>query len=222
VFDFGTSDRGTNANGIGTNYIIFTPARGGSLLAGFEETTVNPFGDVVDPEALVLTAPAPLSIGQEVYLAITYDPLANSSQLYLNGSLINSSSNAVNITSKFTDYSDWLGRSQWQRDPLFSGSYDEFRVWEGVLSDQEIASHFAAGPNQQFVTSRPVISITHSADDVVLSWPADGTAGFQLESTTDLLAPAWVAVTNGISVSGGSYSVIVPSNAGRSFYRLKQ
>ena len=222
VFDFGTSDRGTNANGIGTNYIIFTPARGGSLLVGFEETTVNPFGDVVDPEALVLTAPAPLSIGQEVYLAITYDPLANSSQLYLNGSLINSSSNAVNITSKFTDYSDWLGRSQWQRDPLFSGSYDEFRVWEGVLNDQEIASHFAAGPNQQFVTSRPVISITHSANGVVLSWPADGTAGFQLESTTDLLAPAWVAVTNGISVSGGSYSVIVPSNAGRSFYRLKQ
>jgi hypothetical protein len=87
VFDFGISDRGTNANGIGTNYVIFTTARGGSEVPGFEETTVNPFGNAVDPESLVLTGPGPMPIGQEVYIAITYDPLGGSNKLYLNGVL---------------------------------------------------------------------------------------------------------------------------------------
>lgn len=222
VFDFGISDRGTNANGIGTNYVIFTPSRGGTELPGFEETTVNPFGTVVDADALVLTGANPMPIGQEVYIAVTYDPLTNSSRLYLNGVLVNTSSNALNATSRFMDYSDWLGRSQWQRDPLFSGSYDEFRIWEGVLSDQEIASHFAAGPNEQFVTSRPVINLARTGNGVLLSWPADGTAGFQLESTPSLVHPNWAAVTNGVTSANGSYSAFVPSSAAAAFYRLRQ
>jgi len=222
VFDFGISDRGTNANGIGTNYVIFTPARGGTELPGFEETTVNPFGDIVDPQALILMGSEPMPIGQEVYIAVTYDPLRSSTRLYLNGALVNSSSNAVNATSRFMDYSDWLGRSQWQRDPLFNGSYDEFRIWEGVLSDQQIASHYAAGPNQQFVTSRPVINLTGSATGLRLSWPADGTAGFQLETKPGLLVPTWVPVTNSITFSNGSYSVFLPTKAASAFYRLAQ
>ena len=222
VFDFGISDRGTNANGIGTNYVIFTPARGGTGLPGFEETTVNPFGEVVDPEALVLTGPDPMPIGEEVYIVLTYDPLGSSTRLYFNGALVNASSNVVNATSRFMDYSDWLGRSQWQRDPPFSGSYNEFRIWEGVLSDQQIASHFAAGPNQQFVTSRPAINITPSAKGVLLSWPGDGTAGFQLQTTSRLSVPSWVPVTNVIALSNGTYSVWLPSRPGSAFYQLKQ
>lgn len=223
VFDFGISDRGTNANGIGTNYVIFTTARGGAGLPGFEETTVNPFGNVVDPQALVLTGPEPMPIGQEVYIAVTYDPLGSSTRLYFNGRLANSSSNAVNATSSFTDYTDWLGRSQWDRDPFFSGSFDEFRIWEGILSDQEIASHYAAGPDQQFVTSRPIMNIARGQGSVLLSWPADGTAGFQLESAPALSsAPAWVAVTNALTLSNGSYSVSLSLHALPAFYRLRQ
>jgi hypothetical protein len=222
VFDFGISDRGTNANGIGTNYVIFTPARGGNGLPGFEETTVNPFGSVADPEALVLTGPEPMPIGQEVYLAITYDPLGSSTRLYLNGSLANASSNTVNPSGQFMDYSDWLGRSQWQRDPLFGGSYDEFRIWEGVLNDQEIASHFAAGPNQQFVTARPVLSMLPVPNGVMLSWPADGTADYQLETAAAPTAVAWAAVTSGITTTNGSYRAFLPTTAASAFYRLRR
>lgn len=221
VFDFGISDRGTNANGIGTNYVIFTPAQGGSGLPGFEETTVNPFGTVVDPLALVLTGPNPMPIGQEVYVAITYDPLGSSTRMYLNGALVSSSSNTVNATSHFTDYTDWLGRSQWDRDPFFNGSFDEFRVWQGVLTDQDIGSHYAAGPNEQFVSTRPLINIAPGGAGVVLAWPADGTAGFQLQSSSSLLVPAWVTVTNAVTMSNGIYSVALPDSAA-AFYRLKQ
>lgn len=222
VFDFGFSDRGTNADGIGTNYVIFTPARGGTQLPGFEETTVNPFGTQVDPQSLILTGPAPFPIGQEVYIAITYDPLTNSTRLYLNGALVGSSSAVINPAGRFTDYTDWLGRSQWHRDPCFNGSFDEFRIWEGILADGEIASHFAAGPNQQFVTTRPALSITQDAGGVTLSWPSDGTAGFQLQSASVFKPQAWLAVTNGITLTNGSYRFVPPINTKSAFYRLKQ
>ena len=222
VFDFGFSDRGTNADGIGTNYIIFTPARGGTGLPGFEETTVNPFGTLTDPESLILTAPDPLPIGQEVYIAVSYDPLTNSTRLYLNGALVASSSAPINPTGRFTDYNDWLGRSQWHRDPPFNGSYNEFRIWEGVLSDQDIAAHNAAGPNHQFVTTRPALAIGHDAAGAFLAWPADGGAGFQLQSSRALSPPAWTAVTNGIAQTNGSYRLTLPAGPQPAFYRLKQ
>src|SRR5262249_48369690 len=145
---------------------------------------------VIDPEALVLTGPAPMPIGQEVYIAITYDPLASSTRLYFDGALVASSSNAVHATSQFMDYTDWLGRSQWDRDPFFNGSFNEFRVREGILSDQDIASHYAAGPDQQFITSRPLLNISSSGSSLVLAWPAAGTASFQLQTAHSLLAPA--------------------------------
>jgi hypothetical protein len=222
VFDFGISDRGTNANGIGTNYVIFTTARGGTGLPGFEETTVNPFGSAVDPESLVLTGPAPMPIGQEVYIAITYDPLASLTKLYFDGALVASSSNDVNATSRFMDYTDWLGRSQWDRDPFFNGSFNEFRVWEGVLSDADIDSHYAGGPDQQFVTSRPVINIAAAGNRLVLAWPAGGNGAFQLQTTRSLSAPAWVTVTNEVILSNNIYTVTLPADAGASFYRLIQ
>ncbi len=221
VFDFGLSERGTNAMGLGTNYVIFTPARGGTELPGFEETTVNPFGTNVDPEALVLEVPRPLAIGQEVYVAITYDPGAGLANVYLNGALAASAAGTFNPTSRLTDYSCWLGRSQWDRDPYFNGSYDEFRIWQGILRDQDIAGHYAAGPDQQFATFRPTLTIVPAGGDIVLSWRSDGTGTVQLQSKATLSA-TWLNVTNGISLSNGAYSVTLPATARSAFYRLAQ
>lgn len=220
VFDFGFNDQGTNANGIGTNYVIFTPARGGTDLLGFEETTVNPFGAIVDPDALILTGAGPLPVGQEVYVAITYDPVGGTNCLYLNGTLVASAGGTFNPTRRFTDYSNWLGRSQWQRDPFFSGSYDEFRIWEGVLTPKDVASHYAAGPTQQFITSRPALTISCSGPQIVVSWPSDGNDGFQLESSPGLSPPTWAMVINSVSLTDGSYRVVLPANRVPSFYRL--
>jgi Concanavalin A-like lectin/glucanases superfamily len=208
VFDFGLSDHGTNADSLGTNYVIFTAAQGGTQLPGFEETTLNPFGSSVDPQALVLSSPSPLPLGQEVYVAMVYDPLAGEARLYFNGSQVASATGDFNPTRRITDYTDWLGRSQWDRDPLFNGSLDEVRIWEGILTDQQIASHAAVGPNQQFVLSRPEIEVAAEEGQVVLSWPTAGNASYSLQSTAGLLHPAWTTVTNGISVWNGSYTLL--------------
>jgi hypothetical protein len=222
VFDFGLSERGTNAMGLGTNYVIFTPARGGTEFPGFEETTVNPFGSAVDPEALVLAANQPFPIGKEVYVAVAYDPGGGSARLYLNGALAASASGTFNPTSRLTDYSSWLGRSQWARDPYFNGSYDEFRIWQGILSDQEIASHYAAGPDQQFATFRPTLTLGRTEGNVILSWRSDGTGAVQLQSTARLSPATWLDVTNAVSLSNTTYSVVLPASASSAFYRLRQ
>lgn len=222
LFDFGISDHGTNAESIGTNYVIFTPNQGGTELFGFEETTVNPFGTNVDPQALILSGTASFPIGEEVYLALTYDPLGGSTRLYLNGTLVASASGTFNPTGRFTDYSDWLGRSQWERDPYFNGSYDEFRIWQGVLSDQQIASHYAVGPDQQFTLTRPVLTIERNGADMILSWPSAGGDAFTLQTSSSLSSPKWVAVTNGITLSEGLYRMVAPANATSAFYRLGQ
>lgn len=221
VFDFGISDRGTNANGAGTNYVIFTPALGGSELPGFEETTVNPFGTNVDPEALTLTLNQPLPLGQEVYLAVTYDPGGGSVKLYLNGTLVATASGTFNPTSQFTDYSSWLGRSQWDRDPYFNGTYDEFRIWQGMLSAQDVASHFAAGPNQQFVSFAPTLAIAQNGSQMLLSWRNNGAVA-QLQMSPGLFPATWLDITNAAAFSNDTYSVALPVSSRAAFYRLKQ
>jgi len=40
---------------------------------------------------------------------------------------------------------DWLGRSQWGHDPLFFGSFEEFRVYEGVLTAEDVTRLFDRG-----------------------------------------------------------------------------
>jgi hypothetical protein len=64
--------------------------------------------------------------------------------------------------------------------------------------------------------------MSQDAAGVFLAWPADGTAGFQLQSTRALIAPAWSAVTNGIILTNGSYRLSLPPGSQPTFYRLKE
>ena len=221
IFDFGLSDRGPNAPGIGINYVILCPGRGGTDLLGFEETTVNPFGSVVDPDSLILLGSARLPIAQAVYLALTYDPSAGQCKLFLNGALVNSATGVFNAMNRFADVNNWLGRSQWIADPFFNGSYDEFRLWEGTLSPSDITSHYNAGPDQPFVVMRPALAIARSGTSALLSWPALNTASFKLQSTVALWPVNWINVTNIPTVNNSSYQVTLPATGVASYYRLQ-
>jgi hypothetical protein len=222
IFDFGFNDHGTNASGIGTNYVILCPSRGGTEVLGFEETTVNPFGSVQDTNSLILTGPGQMPIGQETFIALAYDPGEGACQLYVNGFPVGSVSRPLNPLSVFRDLNCWFGRSQWQRDPLFNGQYNEFRIWEGVLSESSIANHYAAGPNQPFMIPRPLLKIARLDQSVILTWSTNNSPDFRLEAAADLRSSSWLAVTNPLTVSGPNYRVAVPVATGAAYYRLKQ
>jgi sugar lactone lactonase YvrE len=69
---------------------------------------------------------------------------------------------------------------------------------------------FTLGSNEtlvaNFLTTRPLLSITRSNGVTFLFWPSSAT-GFTLDSATNLRATNWVAVTNTPAVSGGHFIV---------------
>ncbi|MBN1804143.1 MAG: LamG domain-containing protein [Sedimentisphaerales bacterium] len=124
IFDFGT---GTTVNmfltpRIDTNgQIRFAITNGGSAA---EE---------------LATAPSTLPAGWH-HLAATIDAVTHSLKLYLDG-LVVASNNAVTLTpqalGKTTN--NWIGRSQYAADAYFSGSVDDFRIYNYALSQDDIA-----------------------------------------------------------------------------------
>ncbi|HWI57269.1 MAG TPA: LamG-like jellyroll fold domain-containing protein, partial [Bacillota bacterium] len=165
---------------------------------------------------------APLPLNQPTYVALTYDPLAGMSQLFVNGLLVNSFSGSLNPLNRFADYNNYLGRSQWVDDPFFKGQWDEFRIWEGILSFQQITNHFAAGPDQSLPGMRPCLTIVCAGANVLLSWPTNGTENFKLMGAATMPATNWTAVICPVIVTNALYQATVPATGTAMFYRLKQ
>jgi uncharacterized repeat protein (TIGR03803 family) len=68
----------------------------------------------------------------------------------------------------------------------------------------------------------PQLTIVPSGANVILTWPANN-AGFTLQSTTNLVAPAvWSTVSSGPIVIGGQNLVINPVSGTQQFFRLSQ
>jgi hypothetical protein len=124
---------GNTVGGVGVNYIhsvardgntqheIDTPSAGFAALGDFADETVH-CTTVIDPPTghLAIYTNGVLS----GYIASDFSPL---------------STIATNIA--------YIGHSLWNADPLTPGSYDEFRVYNGTLTPQQIALADALGPN---------------------------------------------------------------------------
>lgn len=68
--------------------------------------------------------------------------------------------------------------------------------------------------------SAPVLNITHSSNDVMISWPATFT-GFVLQENSDLSSTNWVDVTNAVNKTTEEFQVFISSPPENDFYRLK-
>src|SRR5438309_2345679 len=67
----------------------------------------------------------------------------------------------------------------------------------------------------------PLLKITHSGSDFVLSWP-DPSTGFKLQSTPTLVPSNWTDVSQPVVVLGSDKTVTVPVAGQNQFYRLFQ
>jgi hypothetical protein len=214
IFDFGTSDGGEDlSNGYG-QYLFLSPQGNTNLRFAVRD-------QVIDAEPVQLTASAPLELGQEIYVAVTYNYTANATKLYSNAVVVASGPAVVSLSS-IKDVNNWLGRSQWG-DPMFQGNFNEFRIWEGALTDADVAAAFAAGPDTvPSLAKPPTMAIAQSGTTVVISWPVAAT-GFGLETTTSLGPQAsWSAVTASPVVEDGLNKVSVPIEGTSKFYRLRK
>lgn len=68
-------------------------------------------------------------------------------RVYIDGELVTEASVSIELED-INDVNNWLGRSNWTNDANFQGKFDEFRIYDYVLSGDEILGSFEAGPDE--------------------------------------------------------------------------
>jgi len=151
LYDFGncftTTDDLTGETLIngGHNYTMMTwrsasgTLRSGERLYWDEDTQWRE--DVVDA--------AVLPIGDDVFhhIVYTYDSETQTGKIYTDGAIAGSGSQEFNPTQFGTMSNMWLGKAEFG-DPYFQGNYDEFRIYQGVLSAAEVSNNYNLGADK--------------------------------------------------------------------------
>ena len=143
LFDFGNSSGGEDfplgSSTSGLQYMFLTSPSGSGVLRG--AYTVGSGEQGIDWTGNKLT------VGLRKHVVWESDGDAQAAWLYVDGMLVGSN-NYVTITPAALGptVNDWIGRSQWH-DPLFYGSFDEFRIYNGAIDPLQIAINDAAGPD---------------------------------------------------------------------------
>ena len=93
----------------------------------------------------------------------------------------------------------------------FNGRFDDLMFFNKVLSAVEVQA--------QFANFAPIITVSESAGQITLSWPAPAN-GFVLESRTNLANGSWISAGNVPATNGGELSVDLPGGDTQQYFRL--
>jgi hypothetical protein len=79
----------------------------------------------------------------------TSDPQNGKVKIYLNGAVAGYDEGVTNVIADLigTTTNNWLGRSNWGADNYLSGSFDEFRIYQGVLNQLQVEADYENGPD---------------------------------------------------------------------------
>ena len=66
----------------------------------------------------------------------------------------------------------------------------------------------------------PNLTITHSGNSVIVSWPDTGS--YTLQQNSNLAGGSWTSSVYTITTTNGTSSITLPSPVGNLFFRLKQ
>lgn len=84
-----------------------------------------------------------LTIGHQEHVVIVWDGDNDEFSVYRNGSYVGTTPALFDL-STLDDRNSWLGRSGWN-DTMFVGGFNEFRIYNSLLDDATIATHFNLG-----------------------------------------------------------------------------
>jgi hypothetical protein len=152
----------------------------------------------------------------------------NQAKVYINGNqAAMTAAGAVTLAlGSINDTNNWLGRSLYTApisstyfDPYFNGSFDEFRIYSGLLTAQQITANFLSGPES---SSAPKLSFSFSGGTLNLSWPTNSTGYLPYASGTLGTGASWSAVSGVPSISGTNYLLAVPATNQARFFRLQK
>ncbi len=198
VFDFGNIS-GTN----GQNYLFFSP-----------HAPTNAQTLALNSASL---APAGTLDNRTLHVACIVDPTHDYAAIYTNGVL-----ESLSVTQTWPALStvgtawSFLGRSLFTTDPYLNATIDEFRIYDGRLTPQQIAADYQFGPD---ALALPVsLTQSYTASSVRLSWPSF--AGFALETTP---APSTIWTTAGMpALSNDIWQITIPASNTTQLFRLRR
>jgi arabinan endo-1,5-alpha-L-arabinosidase len=205
VFDFGATNGAS-----GQQFLFFSPHTGVNsqrLTISTSTATAN------------LDVPGTLD-GAAVQVVCIVDPTNNYCAIYTNGMLESAATAALPPLSGVSSALSYLGRSLFSADAWLTGAIDEFRIYDGRLSPQQIMADYQGGPNG---LAMPVsLAAWASGQTFTLTWPSFA-AGFLLESAPALGAGArWSVVTNTASIANNTNWVVLPVANAAAFFRLRR
>lgn len=207
LFEF--ADPNPNPPSGAQNEVYFAPAWNSAANATFLS-----FGVTFDGGSLVQS---PATVNQTVHLTCL---LADGSlDIYTNGVLYLATTGVLAPASQAGNAGSWIGYSPYG-DPGIDGSVDEYRIYQGRLSPEEIEASDVLGPNETLSTTNADLSAAAIGKNIVLSWPL-ANAGFAVQASSSLnSAASWTTLSNAPTLVGTQWQLIVPSSGTNQFYRL--
>jgi hypothetical protein len=145
IFDFGDSTDASPEDNPenGKSYLFLTAetSTGGVMRAAY---SLNGIAAETHADAAVSL---PLSLTQVV---VVVDAAGGQLLQYQDGKVVGGQALSGSLGS-LNDVNCWLGRSQYDADPEFGGTFHDFRIYDAALTPSQIAASFAGGPDPAFL-----------------------------------------------------------------------
>lgn len=203
VFDFG-SIVGNN----GANYFFFSP----HTLTGTHRLETS--------ASTTRTYDLPGTFdNRTLHVVCVVDPTANFAAVYTNGVLEATTSVTWPAFTGVNASWSFIGRSLFSTDAWLNATIDEFRVYDGRLTPDQIAANYRFGPD---ALALPVtLTRSNVAQNLDLSWPS-WAVGFTLESSSDLGSTNWLPQPATTTLSADRWNVSLPTSGNTKVFRLRR
>ncbi len=209
LFAFGDTD----SSGDGYNYIFFNPNVARATISAADPGFDGEQGGDLPSLGTVTN----------LHLTCVFDCPAGSISVYTNGVLAAAFTGITDSLSTVGNEFAYVGRSLYTADAYLNWTLQELRIYNGVLSADQIEASDALGPNQLLSNASPVFNaLQMNGGNLVVSWPL-ASAGFTLMSRTNLATGAWSPVTSASpKIVNGQWQVTMPVTGGTQYYMLQQ
>jgi hypothetical protein len=168
-------------------------------------------------------------LDREYHIVAMWDGDSEEYRWYRDGELAASQGTAGQTLDEVDDTVMWLGRSQWG-DATANASWNEFRMYDGALSDLAIATNNALGPDDLHPSLGggdaifQIDSVTFDAAtrEATLTWESAPGQKFSVDWSSDLQTP-WTELADDVEAGAGdttSFADTVPEGARERYYRV--
>jgi hypothetical protein len=154
IFDFGSSGpccapgteiTGPGGGGEGIDYLMLSAQNGNDV--NTRRLEIQNRDDAANFGQLTIDHAA--TFNHLDHFVLTWDEVTHELRLYENENLVTTGSSPAPF-SAINDVNVWLGRSTWTQDQNLQGEFDEFRLYNRILSTNEMAMNAAVGPDNNF------------------------------------------------------------------------